>query len=283
MTPRRLILIADDYAISPAVSAGIRSLAERGRLTGTGVMATMPHWPAEAPALAALRGRIEVGLHFTLTDQMPLGTLARLAPTGRLPAIGRLVMASLTGQVPLQEVADELDRQLDRFEAFYGAPPDFIDGHQHVHLLPGIWPIVQSIFERRVDRRFCWVRDCADPHFWRRSSRLKSGVIAGLGRSFSHAAKSRGLLTNRGFSGFYDYQGGSLADYFRAMLVAAEDRHLMMVHPGHVDDALREVDGLTDPREAEYEYLAGEDFLNDLLQSEFTLARPGFLIDAALI
>ena len=71
MPARRLILIADDYGISPGVSAGIRELAERRRLTGTGVMATMKHWPAEAGALKDLHGNIAVGLHFTLSDQPP--------------------------------------------------------------------------------------------------------------------------------------------------------------------------------------------------------------------
>ncbi|MBF0305870.1 MAG: cellobiose phosphorylase, partial [Alphaproteobacteria bacterium] len=33
-----------------------------------------------------------------------------------------------------------------------------------------------------------------------------------------------------------------------------------MCHPGHVDDALRAVDPLTDWREAEYAWLAGEAF-----------------------
>ena len=41
MALRRLILVADDYAISPAVSAGIRALAEARRLSATGVMTTL--------------------------------------------------------------------------------------------------------------------------------------------------------------------------------------------------------------------------------------------------
>jgi len=39
---RRIWLIADDYGISPAVSAAIRDLAARGRLSGTSVMVTAP-------------------------------------------------------------------------------------------------------------------------------------------------------------------------------------------------------------------------------------------------
>ena len=44
MALRRLILIADDYGISPGVSRGIRELAKARRLTGTGVMAAGLAW-----------------------------------------------------------------------------------------------------------------------------------------------------------------------------------------------------------------------------------------------
>jgi predicted glycoside hydrolase/deacetylase ChbG (UPF0249 family) len=273
-----LILIADDYAISPAVSAGIRELLSGDRLSGTGVMALMPDWPAQAPALQPFIGRAAVGLHFTLTDQSPLGPMPRLAPGGRLPKVNDLLLQSLLGRLALQEVADEFERQLDRFEAFFGAAPDFIDGHQHVHLFPGIWPIVHGAFGRRLDPGRCWLRDCWDPHIWGRSSRLKAGLISTLGRAASSAARTRGLRSNRGFSGFYDYGAGSLAEFFRPMMKDAQDGHLMMVHPGHVDEALRAVDSLVEPRQAEFNYLMSEQFLQDLAAIGATLAPPGHLL-----
>jgi len=281
MTLSRLLLIADDYGISPAVSQGIRSLASLDRLTGTGVMSLMPDWPAEAPALRALQGRIAVGLHFTLTDQVPLGPLPRLAPGGRLPSIGKLIIGAVRRQIDLQEIADEFERQLDRFEAFFGAPPDFIDGHQHAHLLPGIWPIVQDAFGRRLDPRLCWLRDGYDPHFWYRRFRLKAGVISTLGRAASNAARTQNLLTNRGFSGFYDYEGGSLADYLETLLTEADDGHLLMVHPGHVDEALYRVDSLTLPRQREFDDIKDPAFPSRLASLGFRIAPPGFLIDGA--
>jgi len=275
----RLILVADDYAISPAVSAGIRELAAAGRLTGTGVMATMDSWPGEAAALRELHSRIAVGLHFTLSDQQPLGALKTLAPAGQLPPVGKLVLASVTGSIPRQEVSDELERQLDRFEHYFGAPPDFIDGHQHVHVLPGVWQVVQEVFGRRLNPARTWLRDCCDFRLGRRGQAFKAGVISVLSRAASKAARNRHLRSNRGFSGFYDYATGDLADYFRTMLADAGDGHAMMVHPGHVDDALRAVDTLTDPREREWAFLMSQDFPAQLAEAGFELALPGFPID----
>ena len=279
MPPRRLILVADDYGISPGVSAGIRALAERRRLTGTGVMATMPHWPAEAPALRELHGTIAVGLHFTLTDQVPLGSARRLAPNGRLPAVGKLLLAGLAGAVPRQEVVDQLERQLDKFETHFGAPPDFIDGHQHAHMFPGIWPAVIEVFGRRVDPAKCWIRDCCDFRLAKRGQAFKAGVISLLSRSASKAAGRKSLRRNRGFSGFYDYAAGDLAKFFTPMLADSDDGHAMMVHPGRVDAELRAVDTLTDPRERELAFLLSEDFPRQLAAAGFKLAKPGFPID----
>ena len=63
---RRIWLIADDYGLSPAVSAAIRDLATRGRLSGTSVMVTAPGFDrAEARSLAETR--VAIGLHTTLT------------------------------------------------------------------------------------------------------------------------------------------------------------------------------------------------------------------------
>jgi len=279
---RHLLVVADDYGISPAVSAGIRELAEDRRLTATGVMANMPAWAAEAAALRALHGRIAVGLHFTLTDQQPLGELPALAPSGRLPSITKLLLRGLLGGIPRQEVADEFERQLDRFERYFGAPPDFIDGHQHAHLLPGVWQTIHAAFGRRLDPRKCWLRDCADPHANYRISRFKAGVISKLARASSEAARAKAIRTNQGFSGFYDYATGSLAQNFTPMLKMAGDGHLMMVHPGHVDQALRDVDSLTDPRQLEWEFLSGDEFPAQLAEAGFVLADPGFLIDGAV-
>lgn len=279
MTPARLILIADDYGISPGVSQGIRSLAAARRLTGTGVMATMPHWPSEAAALRELRENIAVGLHFTLSDQQPLGAMPRVAPGGRLPPVGRLLLAGLRGAIPPQEIADELERQLDTFEKFFGAPPAFIDGHQHVHVFPGIWPVVQDVFGRRLNPAHCWLRDCHDPALASRGQRFKAGVISVVGRAASRAAHRRKIPTNRGFSGFYDYAAGDLAKFFTPMLRGGGDGLAMMVHPGHVDAALQDVDTLTGPRETEYRFLSSKDFPRQLAAAGFALAPPGFPVD----
>lgn len=263
---KRLLLIADDYGISSGVSRGIRELAAQGRLSGTGAMTLMEAWAKEAPALAGLGHPLAVGLHFTLTDQRPLGAMPRLAPKGRLPGVGALLVKSHAGLLDRDEIEAELHRQLDAFEAAMGRPPDFIDGHQHVHVLPTVRDAVLGLFPRRLDPATCWLRDCSeDPSaLLARGHVAKAGLIAAIARPFRRLLGRRGLHANRGFAGFYDGSGQAIGDAFPRFLAHAGDTHLIMVHPGHVDEELVRLDSLTAPRQAELAFL-GSDALPALL------------------
>ncbi|HVI50721.1 MAG TPA: ChbG/HpnK family deacetylase [Candidatus Sulfotelmatobacter sp.] len=282
--PRFLIVCADDYGISPAVSAGIRELAAAGRITATGAMTCMSSWALEAPALRGLSERLgerlEIGLHVTLTDQQPLGEMPVFAPEGRLPPIGALIKASLLRLLPSLEIAEEIERQLSAFEAHFGRAPDFIDGHQHVHLLPGIRQLAMGLFHRRLDPARCWLRDCSDclPSLLARGGMFKASVVSALlARGFSRQAQERGIVTNRGFTGFYDPVAAPLAERMPSMLRGLRNGSLLMVHPGHVDSSLEAVDSLIRPRQSEWDYLSSDAWPELLARRGLDMAGRGML------
>ena len=101
-------------------------------------MTTQANWPDAARAFRALAPDADLGLHFNLTLARPLGAMPSFAPDGDFPAMNAIVPAAWRGALPRQEIRDELRRQLDAFEEAFGAPPDYVDGHQHVQVLPGI-------------------------------------------------------------------------------------------------------------------------------------------------
>lgn len=271
---KHLIVCADDYGLSPGVSLGIRQLAEAGRISATGAMTCMPAWAAEAEALKPLADKIAVGLHFTLTDQKPLGRMPTLAPKGKFPTVGELLRASLLGALPLAEIAAELHRQLDAFEEHFGAPPDFIDGHQHVHVFKGVRGVVLSQFHRRLDPARTWLRDCSDNplRLLRRGFSAKAMIVGHIGKGLRRQAEQRNIPVNQGFSGFYDPAKQSLDGQLETMLQATRSGHLLMVHPGHVDAELEAVDSLTAPREAEFQTLMQDSFPARLEQLSLRIA-----------
>jgi hypothetical protein len=254
-----ICLCADDYGIAPGVGIAIRRLIRAGRLSAVSCMTATAHWSAEAVRLRPLGSSVQVGLHLSLTCGRPAGPMAALAPAGRLPSLARLVRKALAGAIDRAEIEAEIDRQLDRFEDALGRPPDFLDGHQHVHQLPGIRDAVFAVHERRLKARGAWLRYPAMPAtdlLAHRVAKARTLAINLLGRGFRTEGRSRGIPGNARFRGVRDFVGeppyGELFARFIRGLGAGD---LVMCHPGLVDDELRAVDPLTDPRQEEFRFL----------------------------
>jgi predicted glycoside hydrolase/deacetylase ChbG (UPF0249 family) len=277
---RSIILCADDYAISPGVSRGIVELARMGRLSATSAMSVAPDWPRLARGLDGVRDRIAIGLHLTFTGLAPLGAMPRFAPEGRFPPLGQVVRDALTRRLPLAEIAAEIDRQLDAFVAGFGREPDFVDGHQHVHALPGIRDALLAALVKRGLAGRVWLRDPADRAvsiLRRRVEARKALVVGALALGFAEAARRAGFAANQGFSGFSGFDpAADLAVDFASYLVAPGPAHLVMCHPGHVDpgDVLDEV---VESREREFAYLASDAFASLLAERDVVLTAviPG--------
>lgn len=260
----RLVVCADDYAFTPGISRGIRELLAARRISATSVMTGCEHWPDEAASLRAVAGQADIGLHVTLTDQHPLGSMPRFAPDGRFPAMAAVYKLGLARRLPLDEIRSEIERQVAAFIEHYGAPPAHIDGHHHVQQLPGVRDIVLEI-ARRVGGGRTWVRSGREDVrliLERGVATSKALFIAMLGRSMRRRARQRHVPVNRGFSGAYDFQHETrpLDELFGRFILRAGDNMLVMCHPGFVDDMPTGLDIMIAPREAELRYLLSDDW-----------------------
>ncbi|MGE3065533.1 MAG: ChbG/HpnK family deacetylase [Hyphomicrobiaceae bacterium] len=256
-----IVLNADDYAITEGVSRAIDALADARRLSATSALVTLPYWPALAPRLAGLRDRLAAGLHLNLTLGAPLGPMPGLAPEGRLPTVGALVRASLSLGFAGAEIAAEIDRQLDAFETGLGHPPDHVDGHQHVHVLPGVRGALLDRLRRRYGGRAPLVRDPSDSlaAITARGAPGKALAIRALAAGFAGAAARAGIPTNSGFSGFSDFDTRQPYARELARALARPARcQVVMCHPGFPDAELGRLDPVTDRRQQEYEALLAD-------------------------
>jgi chitin disaccharide deacetylase len=269
-------LCADDLALSPAVSRGIFEALAARRLTATSAMTTRPSWPKAAAECAAAGFDADIGLHLNLTLGAPLTKMAQFAPSA-FPDIGTVLRAANRRELPLDEIAREVDAQIDAFCAALGRAPDFVDGHQHVQVLPGIR---QTLFAALVRKGFAgrlWLRNSADRPdriLARRSEIKKALALAFLGRGFGRAAAERGFATNEGFSGYSAFRAErDYARDFARYLVAPGRRHLIMCHPGHVDEELKALDPVTASREVELAFLLSDRFSDLLAERGAELVR----------
>ncbi len=262
MTRSTLTLCADDYGLAPGIGRAIRALIEAGRLQATGCMTGSPHWPDEAVLLKPLEGKAQFGVHLTLTDQRPLGAMPKLAPHGTLPPVGTMVKRAVTRRLDRAEIAAELERQVDAFQAAMGRAPDFLDGHHHVHQLPIVRDVVMDLWRRRLKPTGGWVRSCWENPLAilaRGIDPVRATVIALLGLRLRWMLKAAGAPHNRGFRGVYDFSGKvSYSELFRRFTDSPGPRTLVMCHPGEVDEALKACEWLTDQREVEYRFLASD-------------------------
>lgn len=272
---QKVVLCADDYAMAPGVSRAILALIDQGRLTATSCMAASAFWPEHADWLRTRAGKADIGLHFALTDAAPLSSMPHLAPQGRLPSLGRLMALALLRRLDPDEIARELDRQLDRFADAFGRAPDYIDGHLHVHQLPTVRDLV--VDRVRVTAPGAYLRVCDEPVpaiLRRRVAMPRALAISGLGRGLRRHVAAAGIPANRRFAGVRNFdETQSYRNLFRTFVRDAPQGLLVMCHPGIVDADLAAADPVTTAREEEYRYLSSAEFPADLADAGVSLAR----------
>lgn len=234
----RLILCADDFAMSAGVSETIADLARQGCINAISCMAAMPRWREDSRLLDGIEhvtcgelGPVQVGLHLVLASERPLGPMSCTLLGGRLPGPDAMLLRAWTRGIDLGELAAEIDRQFIAFREARGCAPDFVDAHQHVHLHPGIRGLVIAATLRHAPR--AWVRVPGDrlaamlarPH---RGKALGSAFHA-LGLRWQ--LRRAGLASNASFAGHYGFTG-DYRSLIPAFLRYGSSAHLVMCHPG---------------------------------------------------
>jgi predicted glycoside hydrolase/deacetylase ChbG (UPF0249 family) len=275
---RHIWLCADDYGLAPGVNAAIRELILRGRLNATSVMMAAPHCgPDDATALDALNSgktRAALGLHVTLTGPLkPMSPdFAPLRQGAFLPVNDMLKRASAR-RLEAEPLVIEIATQLRAFMEAFGRLPDFIDGHQHVHLFPQVRNAFLKVVAETAPT--VWVRQCgrARPH--KRLHDHKSLVLDMLSLAFRRQAKRHGIATNPAFAGAYAFTAKAKYErIFPRFLDGLPDGGLVMCHPGFVDAELERLDPLTTLREHEFAYFNSDEFPQVLAKHGVALAAP---------
>ncbi|MBO9352824.1 ChbG/HpnK family deacetylase [Bordetella petrii] len=230
------------------IDAGMMRLAGLGRLSAASCLAQGPSFAAHGPGLLGLD--LDLGVHLNLTEA--LGAPLQM-PVMPLPA---LLARAYAGRLDPAWVYAQVVRQLDAFEAVMGRAPDFVDGHQHVHQLPGVLPGVLRLLRQRYGRRAPWIRYTApgmQESIPLRES-AKARLIGALGAgAVARAARGEGWRTNRRLLGVYGLRGGGryYAGLLQRWLNNARDGDLLMCHPA----APGAGDALAAQRAAEFEVL----------------------------
>jgi predicted glycoside hydrolase/deacetylase ChbG (UPF0249 family) len=134
--PTQLIVNADDFGFSIAVTDGILHAHNHGILTSTTLMTTMPDRD-RAIDLAGRHPRLGVGIHLSLTQGTPLTACRRLLTKAHGTFHRSLPKLFWTLRHPdaRKQARDELTAQID-YALKRGLTPTHVDSHKHVCHLP---------------------------------------------------------------------------------------------------------------------------------------------------
>lgn len=239
--PRRVVLCADDFGASAGASLAILDLARLGAISSTTCLVHAPFIDQFSRSLRGLVPDVSIGLHFDLTEFAPA--------SHRAPLARWLLRGFLLRSIARERVLDGLRRQLDRFEELFGQAPAFVDGHRHVHQIPGIREPLLEELERRHGRSVAIRSTCTRGHHG-----FKGRLIEELGgRSLRIMVEHRALSANTDFAGAYDLR--SMNAFSRSMhnwLSTIASGGLIMCHP----ELPRKRRMPANARQAEYCFLA---------------------------
>ena len=136
-THSNLRIIADDLGLHKSINEGIIYLLKNGLIDGASIMANGEAFDD------AIRQCLEVypthkfmcGIHLVLVEEKALTQIA-------LPKNHKIFFIKyVLGLIKLSDIERELTAQLNKI-VNAGIKPQFINSHQHLHLLPGILKIV---------------------------------------------------------------------------------------------------------------------------------------------
>jgi predicted glycoside hydrolase/deacetylase ChbG (UPF0249 family) len=203
----RLMVNADDFGLTEGTNRAIVDAHCKGIVTSTSLLANGYAFE-HAVSLAREHPSLGVGVHLTLTEGPPVveNVIDQLYPGGTLPLSNQpYVRALVAGRLPRSAIRREFEAQVEKIVAT-GIRPTHIDGHKHVHLLPGITAIAADVARQfsipvmRVPHRLA-----DSPLVLARLSRLPGMVILMvMGTLAYRVAKHAGLHTSDRVVGFVD-------------------------------------------------------------------------------
>ena len=264
---KKLIVNADDFGFTPAVTAGILEAHAAGTVSATSVMVHCPGWD-DAVRRARETPTLDYGLHLNLLVGAPIAKAPSLTGAdGNFLPLDVIVRRALIGRLNAREISAECEAQLAAL-ASAGIRCTHMDSHRHTHALPVIRGAVAAI----ASARKLPLRRPIESHFRAGdfASQLHRGVIAASWRVTSVTA-ARTLAPDH-FVGVSMQGSRGFAEQFIATVGRLADGTTeMMVHPGHVDETLVAIDAYTHEREHELAALTSPQLRDCLRRDDLTL------------
>jgi chitin disaccharide deacetylase len=293
---KNLIVNADDLGWTEGVNRGIVDAHRRGLVTSTSLLA---NGRAFASALEASRNHpgLGIGVHLNLSDGAPSADANQVR--GLLNEAGQLeggpenlLLRIAARKLSLEEVGREWDAQITKIKAA-GISPTHLDGHKHVHMLPGLFELALRLARRhgigaiRIAHEASTLRSALSTGSEQSGKvLLKQGVQARglklLARDAREMAERAGIAATDYFCGIAQTGVMTREGVERLLEALPEGTTEFMCHPGYEDEELRQSPTrLQESRQQELEILTDTEIRKLVATRGIRLINYAFLAQAA--
>jgi hopanoid biosynthesis associated protein HpnK len=267
---KNLIVNADDLGWTAGVNRGIAQAHRNGIVTSSSLLANGGAFD-DGVKVARVLPALGVGVHLNLSDGAPVAG-SKAVPSlvderGELSGGPEQLLLKLARRkLKLSDVEREWDAQIEKIRAA-GIAPTHLDGHKHVHMLPGLFPIALKLAKKHS---IAAIRISNEASPLRTALSGKNGGNSRI--ELKQGVQARGLkLLARDARKLADKSGIESADYFCGIAQTGvltregvlnlleslpEGTTELMCHPGYLDEDLAASDTrLQNSRAAELEIL----------------------------
>ena len=293
---RNLIVNADDLGWTEGVNRGIAEAHRNGIVTSASLLANGAAF-ASGVELARTTPALGVGVHLNLSDGEPVAepelVTSLLNDRGELEGKPESLLLRLARRsVLLNEIEQEWDAQIQKVRDV-GIEPTHLDGHRHVHMLPGLFEIVLRLAKKH---------GIAAVRISHEESSLRAALSSGAKQKgtvvMRQGVQARGLkMLARDAHEQAEHAGIAAADYFcgiaqtgeltregivRLLEILPEGTTELMCHPGYVDaDLARSATRLQGSRQTEVDILTNTQIRNLVASQGIRLIDYGFAAQEA--
>jgi len=255
---RNLIVNADDLGWTEGVNRGIGEAHRNGIVTSASLLANGAAF-ASGVELARSTPGLGVGVHLNLTDGASTAApeeVASLVNTrGEFEGGPEFLLLRIAKRnLELNEVEQEWEAQIEKVKEA-GIEPTHLDGHKHVHMLPGLFEIALRLAKRhgigaiRVSHEESSLRSALSAGDELRTSVvLKQGVQARglklLARDAREQTERAGISTADYFCGIAQTGEMTKEGVARLLRSLPEGTTELMSHPGYADKELLASQGI---------------------------------------
>ena len=247
-----LIVNADDLGWTAGVNRGIAEAHRNGIVTSTSLLANGSAFE-DGVILARSLPALGVGVHLNLSDGVPLtgakATSSLVDENGKLSGgTEQLLLKLARRKLKLADVEREWEAQIERIRAA-GISPTHLDGHKHVHMLPGLFPIALKLAKQfaigaiRISSEASSLRAALSGKSGKDASvKLKQGIQARglklLSGDARKLANKAGIEATDYFCGIAQTGVLSRDGVLDLLETLPEGATELMCHPGYADDDL---------------------------------------------